>query len=213
MTKTKTTYCYRQTFELHPSGGVYWHEFNMLLIADVHLGKVTHFRKYGSAVPQGAITQNFDKLDQVILYFKPAVICFLGDLFHSYVNQEWNMFSNWIQTVEAKIVLISGNHDVISPVKYEELNIHISDEWSLGSVLLTHHPESREGMFNISGHIHPGVRLKGEGKQSLTVPCFFKQTHQMILPAFGVFTGKHILNPKLEDEVFVITEDEVIQIP
>ena len=70
-------------FTLHPSGAMYWHEREMLLISDVHLGKVSHFRKHGSAVPKKAIAKNFEKLQDVIQSFAPKVICFLGDLFHS----------------------------------------------------------------------------------------------------------------------------------
>jgi len=75
---------------------------------------------------------------------------------------------------------------------------------------LTHHPEEREDLFTICGHIHPGIRLKGPGKQTLKLPCFHKKTHQLILPAFGEFTGSHTISPDKEDEIFVITSDEVI---
>lgn len=210
--KVETTYNHGQTFMLHPSGAVYWHEMSMLLIADVHLGKVMHFRKHGSAVPQSAIQHNFEQLDKVISYFRPKVICFLGDLFHSYLNTEWTIFSTWIKSLETKVILISGNHDVISPHKYEELHVHVTDDWKLGSVYLTHEPTISEGFFNISGHIHPGIRLRGAAKQTLSVPCFIKRSNQMILPSFGAFTGKHIISPNKEDEIFVIAENEVIKI-
>jgi len=210
MIKTKTINIHKQTFTLHPSGVMYWHETQMLLIADVHLGKVTHFRKHGSAVPISAMHDNYVQLDQVLSCFKPRVLCFLGDLFHSYINSEWDLFSKWKKTVSAKIVLIAGNHDVISPIKYEKINIDVTDQWQIGSILLTHIPETQDHVFNIAGHIHPGVRLKGLGKQSISVPCFFKTIDQMILPAFGVFTGKHILTPDEHCQVFVITEEEVI---
>ena len=32
-------------FDLHPSGAIYWLEKKTLMLADVHLGKVAHFRK------------------------------------------------------------------------------------------------------------------------------------------------------------------------
>ena len=77
---------------------------------------------------------------------------------------------------------------------------------------MTHHPQEREGFFNFCGHIHPAVRLQGFGRQRLKLPCFFKTHSQMILPAFGEFTGTHVLQPKKEDEVFVIVENEVVKI-
>ena len=72
----------KNTFTMHPSGGMLWHEKHMLLIADVHLGKVSHFRKHGSAVPLRAVAANFDQLTRVADYYQAQSICFLGDLFH-----------------------------------------------------------------------------------------------------------------------------------
>lgn len=212
MIKTETITIHRQTFTLHPSGAIYWHELEMLLVADVHLGKVTHFRKHGSAVPQAAIRHNFKQMDMVLSDFNPKALCFLGDLFHSYINAEWLLFSEWTKTVSSKIILVTGNHDVISPLKYEGINISLTDEWQIGTILLTHIPETRDRIFNIAGHIHPGIRLKGLGKQSISIPCFVKKTDQMILPAFGAFTGKYIISPNKEDQLFAITKDEVILI-
>ncbi|MBP2833230.1 ligase-associated DNA damage response endonuclease PdeM [Aquimarina sp. U1-2] len=210
--KTVTISSYHQTFTLHPSGALYWHETDMLLIADVHLGKVSHFRKHGSAVPASVISHNFEKLDEVLAYFQPKVLCFMGDLFHSYLNTEWLLFTQWIEQVSSKIILIAGNHDIISPLQYKRVHVDVTDEWQIGSVLLTHIPEKREHAFNIAGHIHPGVRLQGLGRQWLSVPCFFNSPDQMILPAFGAFTGKYILTPTIHDNVYAITEREVIQV-
>ncbi len=210
--RTETITYHQQTFTLHHSGALYWHEIEMLLIADVHFGKVTHFRKHGSAIPQHAIQRNFEKLDLVLSHFRPKTLCFLGDLFHSYINSEWFLFEEWVKKKSSKIILISGNHDVISPLRYEEINVLVANEWQEESVLLTHIPENRAGVFNISGHIHPGIRLQGAGKQSISVPCFFKTQHQLILPAFGAFTGKHILNPGKDDLIFAIAEEEVIRV-
>ena len=200
----------KNTFILHPCGVIYWEEKSMLLIADVHLGKVSHFRKHGSAVPAKAIQKNFTELSKVVGHFNPKLICFLGDLFHSALNMEWQLFDNWVERINKKIVLIAGNHDIISPVKYKELNIEIYSEWVLNNFLLTHHPEERDGFFNFSGHIHPGIRLSGFGGRSLKLSCFFKSENQLILPAFGTFTGNFYLDPKPGDQVFAITKNEVI---
>ena len=200
----------QNTFSLHPCGVIFWEEQNMLLIADVHLGKVSHFRKFGSAVPAKAIHKNFSELTKVVKHFDPEIICFLGDLFHSSLNAEWPLFEDWVLQTQRKIVLIAGNHDIISPLKYEALGIQIHSEWVLNNFLLTHHPEEREGFFNFSGHIHPGIRLSGFGGRSLKLSCFFKTENQLILPAFGTFTGNFYLDPKPGDQVFAITKNEVI---
>ena len=184
----------------------------MLLISDVHLGKVAHFRKFGAAVPRKAIHKNFLLLDRLVSEFEPFHICFLGDLFHSSLNKEWYLFENWVEKTASKISLVAGNHDIISPTKFEQLGIEIFKELTLDEFLLTHHPEEREGCFNFCGHIHPAVRLQGFGRQRLRLPCFFKKENQLILPAFGAFTGTYVLKPTKADKIFVITEEAVIPI-
>lgn len=210
--KTLEIRCNNQTFILHPSGIAYWVEKHMLLIADVHLGKVTHFRKHGSAVPQASVFHNFEKLQNVVTFFKPKTICFLGDLFHSHVNNEWILFKNWIYHLDAKVVLVSGNHDIIAKELYDKINVKVIEEWVIDNFLLTHHPETRADLFNFAGHIHPSVRLKGVGKQFLKVSCFFRTENQMIFPAFGNFTGNFIMEPNRDDQIYVNIAEEVIQI-
>jgi len=202
-----------QSFILHPSGSLFWEDKSALLISDVHLGKVSHFRKFGAAVPQNAILGNFELLNGSLEYFNPQVICFLGDLFHSALNKEWRFFEDWVAQKSQEMILISGNHDIISPLKYEHLGIKVVSELQWDRFLLTHHPEERPGLFNFSGHIHPAIRLRGKGRQSLRLPCFFKSGRQLILPAFGEFTGTFVLEPKKEDEVFAIVENEIMKIP
>lgn len=209
---TKSITILNQHFILHPSGVLYWEEEDLLVISDVHLGKVSHFRKFGSAVPQNAVVGNFQRMDLVLEFFKPSKIVFLGDLFHSSLNREWLLFESWIENVSAEVILVEGNHDIISPLKYEDLGVQFLPEMTSKNFLLTHHPEEREGYFNFSGHLHPGVKLTGLAKQTLRLPCFFKSANQMILPAFGEFTGKHILSPKEGDEVYVVTKKEVIHL-
>jgi DNA ligase-associated metallophosphoesterase len=202
-----------QSFQMHFSGALFWVEKSMLVISDVHLGKVSHFRKFGAAVPQQAVQQNFDAMNGALDFFKPKSIIFLGDLFHSSLNKEWEIFEGWVRSKSAEIILVSGNHDIISPLKYEELQVKVIPELLLDSFLLTHHPEERDGLFNFSGHIHPAIRLSGLGRQSIRLPCFYKTDHQMILPAFGEFTGTHTLEPCEGCEVFALLGDAVLPVP
>ena len=209
---TQNIQIYDQSFVLHPSGSLFWEEKSALMISDVHLGKVSHFRKYGAAVPQKAIQANFELMDEVVELFDPNNIYFLGDLFHSHINSEWNLFEEWTSKSKSKIILINGNHDIISPLKYEALGIKIQDELVAKDFLLTHHPEERENYFNFCGHVHPAVKIQGSGKQSLRLPCFFKSSNQLILPAFGKFTGSFTLKPTKKDQVFAIVEGMIIKI-
>ena len=201
-----------QNFTLHQFGIVYWKEKNTLLVSDVHLGKVAHFRKHGMAIPNNAIHENFKRLNTVLDIFKPETIIFLGDLFHSEINIEWELFANWTFEISQEIILVEGNHDIIAKHNYEDLNVKVYNELILDNFLLTHHPIEKNGFFNFCGHIHPGIKLKGIGKQYLNLSCFFQKPNQMILPAFGEFTGNFYLVPTQNDKVYGITKDEVFLI-
>lgn len=201
-----------QHFELHPYGAVYWMETKTLLISDVHLGKISHFRRFGNAVPSKAIPANFIRLSELVGKFLPERIFFLGDLFHSGINMEWEMLAIWLNQVKANVVLIEGNHDIISPRKYEELGVKVQEELLIEEFLLTHHPNIREGCFNICGHVHPGIILSGLGRQRVKLPCFFRKRDQLILPSFGTFTGHYIMEPGKGESAYAITQKEVFLI-
>ena len=200
------------SFLLHPSGAIFWTEKSILLIADVHLGKVAHFRKHGAAIPAHLAFENLEKLTEVTNHFKPKTVCFLGDLFHSKLNNEWDDFAKWVAYTSAIVVLISGNHDIIPKYLFEDLGVAIFDELKLQNFTLTHHPTEVKGYFNFCGHVHPGVKLQGIGRQNVRLACFFKSENQLILPAFGNFTGKHTLSPSKRDEIYVIVEGEVVRV-
>ena len=201
-----------QTFILHPSGALFWEDRKALLISDVHLGKVSHFRKHGVAITNSAVSKNFTRLTEAVDHFSPESVVFLGDLFHSSKNSEWNLFVEWSDCCVAEIILVAGNHDIIAKENYDRIGVKVFKELEMDGFLLTHHPTEREGLFNFSGHLHPGISLRGFGGHHIKLPCFFQKENQMILPAFGEFTGKHIMVPGANDLVYVVTKEEVVLI-
>ena len=203
---------HNQNFVLHQSGAAFWEEEKILFISDLHLGKIGHFRKHGMAIPEKAVLENFTRLNTVLELFDCKTVIFLGDLFHSKINNEWNFFSDWTKTHSQKIILIEGNHDIISKQYYLDLNIDVYSELIIHDFLLTHHPSERADLFNFCGHIHPGVKLKGMGRQFLSLSCFFRKPNQMIFPSFGEFTGNFYLIPEENDQIYAITKEEVIEI-
>lgn len=200
------------SFILHHYGAIFWEEKSILLISDVHFGKVSHFRKHGIAIPNDAISENFNRLDILLAEFQPQTIIFLGDLFHSTKNSEWNLFANWTKSISQKIILVKGNHDIIDETLFENLKIEVIPELIIEEFILTHHPLENNTLFNFCGHIHPGIKLKSQGRQFLNISCFFNKPNQMILPAFGEFTGNFYLRPTKNDLVYAITPDKVIAI-
>ena len=206
----KTINIAKNEFVLHPSGAVYWVEKKTLLLADVHLGKVAHFRKNGIAVPRKAEGVFYQKIEALLQTFSVDRIIFLGDLFHSDQNNEWYLFAAWVEQQTAELILVEGNHDVIPAWKFEQLKLTVVDTLSEDNFNFSHFPKEVYNSFVICGPVHPGVKLKGGGLQRISLPCFYHSKHQLILPAFGAFTGLHLLQAKLGDQVYVTTGKEVI---
>ena len=184
----------QQTLELHPLKAIYWHEKKALLLADLHLGKAGHFRRAGIAVPHAVRHDNYDRLINLLLEYRPERVLLLGDLFHSDYNQAWEDFVDLLAQFSGstQFELIPGNHDILEADYYAEAGLVVRPiDWIEGPFLLTHHPRKSypDGYYGLAGHIHPGVRLYGAGRQSLRLPCFYFGQTGGILPAFGAFTG------------------------
>lgn len=199
-------------FVLHPTGGIYWKEKQYWLLADVHLGKVAHFRKNGIPVPRNAEGFFYQKMEELLPLFPIKRIIFLGDLFHSFQNNEWHLFEVWVKQQSFEMTLITGNHDVIPNWKFEDLGILVKKSWEEGPFFFAHFPGQKTEQFVFCGHVHPGITLTGIGKQNMKLPCFYKSPKQLILPPFGVFTGLHIIKPKADEQIYVTTAKEVLEI-
>lgn len=191
---------------------IYWAAKKILLIADLHLGKSTHFRKNGIAVPKQAEQKNWLLLHKLFKQYQPDRVCFLGDLFHSVHNNEWEVFGELIESYpNIGFELIQGNHDILPLEMYEKLGFQVYESLLQEPFLFTHEPlKENEVHYNLSGHIHPGVKLKGKGNQKHRVACFYFGKNAGLLPAFGSFTGLATIKVKKEDHVFIVTEEEVI---
>ncbi|WP_339865417.1 ligase-associated DNA damage response endonuclease PdeM [uncultured Algoriphagus sp.] len=186
----------------------------MLVIADVHLGKASHFRKEGIMIPLPEISPDFLRLHALITSLEPSKVVFLGDLFHSSLNKEWEDLKNFIQLFPSiHFVLTKGNHDILAPEIMQETSIEVVAELGVGEhLLLTHEPtnEAREEKLTISGHIHPGVLIKSKGRQSFRLPCFYHHKQTLILPAFGQLTGLHLLKKASRAKIYAVFPEEVI---
>ncbi|MEQ9414885.1 MAG: ligase-associated DNA damage response endonuclease PdeM, partial [Cyclobacteriaceae bacterium] len=160
----------------------------ILLVADLHLGKASHFRRSGIPVPNAVNSKNLEILIELINTHQPKKVIFLGDLFHSAYNEEWEALGQVVRHfASTQFQLVRGNHDVMSELQYKRCQLEVFEQLEMGPFLLTHEPLKviPENKYNVAGHIHPGVRLKGKGRQSITLPCFFFGKAQAILPAFG----------------------------
>ena len=202
-----------QELTLLPDKALYWQEQKALLVADVHLGKAGHFRKAGIPVPGQVHWEDLQRLSLLIEAWQPKQLIILGDLFHSQINNEWLIFEQWCQAhCKLEVILVKGNHDILPDSAYKIPNLTVQAEpWVLPPFALSHHPGSPHiHYYTLTGHLHPAIRLRGRGRQSLTLPCFYFGEKEAILPAFGQFTGHAIVKTPASSQVFGITEDRII---
>lgn len=201
-----------QTFVLHSSRSIFWEEESILILSDIHLGKAGHFRKHGIPVPRQVHISDLQRINSLIEKYQPTKVLFLGDLFHSDQNEEWEDFAHWSgHHAHAGIgqVLVLGNHDILEEQQYHDLGVKLCAEYVAGPFEFTH--ESRPSVrYNISGHVHPSIRLHGTARQGATLACFFFGRSHALLPAFGGFTGSHPIRASKGDQIFAIAEDLLI---
>jgi DNA ligase-associated metallophosphoesterase len=204
------------SFRLLTQKAMYWQEEHALILSDVHIGKTQHFRKSGVPIPSSAAYSELDKLNRLLTDIKADKLIIVGDLFHSKHNVEIDVFEVWrVQYPNIAFHLIKGNHDILPLQRYHEIGVEVhTSQFTIGDIIFAHElPQvTEQDKYYITGHIHPGVKIRGAGKQHLRLPCFYFSNTFAILPSFGKFTGLAEVKILPGDEVYVITEKEVIKL-
>jgi len=199
---------------LLPQKALFLPEQRILVIADLHAGKITHFRKAGILMPADASGRDLDILAMLCDTFQPQIVLFLGDLFHSDFNSEWFTLERFMhQYGHIRFILTRGNHDILPDFIFGDSAIEVVDVFRTAeNILFTHHPMETvpAGHVNIAGHVHPGCVLRGGARQQFRLPCFCLHDAVLLLPAFGSFTGLHVIQPAPGIRLFPVLQDEVI---
>lgn len=177
----------------------------------MHLGKTYHFRKNGFAVPHGLAQKNIRALSSILEKHQPEELLILGDLFHSDHNAEWeDLKALRYHFSKVNFHLVKGNHDSFPISEYKKANIKVSSSFERDGMVYSHEPIETD-LFNVYGHTHPAVKLKGFALQSLRLPCFFIAKDHMILPAIGAFTGMFTLKANSKNKVLAIAESKIFE--
>lgn len=188
---------------------IFWEERKILILSDLHLGKTGHFRKAGIAMPQSVFKEDMQRLVTQIQIFKPELVVIIGDMFHSSDNKEHDFFLKWRNDFpQLTIHLVKGNHDILKAGWYEAAGITVNNcELNIGNFVFVHDftdCTAPDNGYIFSGHIHPGICIKGLGKQSLHFPCFYFGRQYAVLPAFSRFTGTSLIRPVKGESVYAL---------
>ena len=201
-----------QQFIFDHRKAIYWEDNSSLILSDVHVGKLNHFQKNGIPIPSYGSKENLINIKNLIHEYDPNHVYILGDLFHSSYNKEWDDWIIYFSKSNVMFTLILGNHDQYDSKKLWDSNITLVNELIIDPFLFTHYPEKEFDQFNICGHVHPAVKLRGLGRQYMKLNCFYITDNQLILPAFGTFTGSHMLKPNKTDHIICMTSDGLFEL-
>jgi DNA ligase-associated metallophosphoesterase len=196
-----------QQLWLSPDRSIFWEEEKCLIVSDLHFGKTGHFRKSGIGVPAMVYRDDLQRLLSLVQYFQPRELLVVGDLFHSRENKELTLFRKWRKDLaHLSIRLVKGNHDILDEEWYRQSEIEVVPEkWEMGDFAFVHDITTAPAPgYCFSGHIHPGIRINGLGRQSVRLPCFYFGADYAVLPAFSHFTGMASIDPGPRESVFAI---------
>ena len=200
-------------------------EAALLLVADAHIGKAQSFRRLGVPVPEATTAGTLARLDAALARCAGVQgIVFLGDLLHAARGRSAETLATvarWRERHPAlALTLVRGNHDSHAGDPPHNWRVACVDEpWTapgLPGLALAHHPDVLAGAarpYVLAGHLHPAVVLGGRAHQRLRLPCFHFGPAVGVLPAFGEFTGMHVLPRGPQDRVFACAGDAVMALP
>ncbi|WP_439590519.1 ligase-associated DNA damage response endonuclease PdeM [Hydrogenophaga sp.] len=186
---------------LYADRALYWPEKRRLLVADLHLGKDDTFRAAGIALPAGSARHDLERLSALIEHSRAEALWFLGDLLHGpLVDTHWR--EDWAgfraRHAGLEMLLVEGNHDRAATqagLGIEHRRDRVEEAHS--PLVFAHAPQAAlegDGRLLICGHLHPVVRVPGfRGR----FPAFAHIDHQLVLPAFSLFTGGWLVRDAL----------------
>ncbi|MCJ8138665.1 ligase-associated DNA damage response endonuclease PdeM [Falsirhodobacter halotolerans] len=170
-----------ETLRALPSGALFWPAEGMLIVADLHFGKSERLaRRGGALLPPYEVRDTLSRLDADIAATAARSVICVGDSFDDAYAMLEEAERLWLARLMAgrDWVWVAGNHD---PVPMAVGGTYMAE--TTRGPLTFRHIATGDGV-EISGHYHPKARLAGQAR-----PCFLTDARQVILPAYGTYTG------------------------
>ena len=176
-----------EKFYAYPNCALYWKRLNIIIVADLHLGKSISFAKQKQFLPPYDTMETLEKLFKCINKFEPSKLIIVGDLLHdifsiqSFQKRDQENFNEYSKKTE--FIWVKGNHD--SDVQIRGFNKVL--DYEIDEIIFNHVPVETSN-FQICGHYHPKRKISHRGK-SIYKPSFVHNDNLLILPSFGTLTG------------------------
>lgn len=178
---------------LDPSGIAYLPDEGLLLVADLHLEKGSSFARRQVFLPPYDSAATLSRLEKALQFYNPSGVIALGDSFHDAAGAA-RLPQSCVSLLGVLAsgrdwIWISGNHDPLPPAN---LPGSAAEEIAVGALVLRHEPvalaDIPQNGGQICGHLHPAARVSVRGGM-LRRPCFAADDVNLVMPAFGAFTG------------------------
>jgi uncharacterized protein len=182
-------------------GAIYWPEHKVLAVADLHLEKGSSFAARGVLLPPYDTAATLARLADLVGRYMPKLVIALGDSFHD--GRGPGRLSDGDRTAITVMqrgrdwIWITGNHD---PDPAEGIGGRFMAALTLGALTFRHEP-SEAGDGEIAGHLHPVARVARYGR-AVSRRCFAHDQRQMVMPAFGAYTGGLNIRDRAFAQVF-----------
>ena len=205
-----------EMLELRGDRSLYWSAQSTLFVADLHWGKAEVFHRFGVGVPTTVLDADLKRLGEALADSQAKRLVVLGDLVHNPRHLDENLMRHlraWRDSRPVTMVLVPGNHDRgrrdwLSALSIEDWS---SPEMFEGPFRFIHDAKKCSDLYTWSGHIHPRFRADFAGS-TLRAPCFVMGKTVGLLPAFSEFTAGVDVNRKPSERIFVVVEDQVIEV-
>jgi uncharacterized protein len=206
--------------KLLPERAAFAPDAKTLFVADLHLGKAATFRSFGAPAPTGVSEETLRRLADLIDTTHPEHVAVLGDFTHARAAMTRGLLESlcaWRARWDSvAFTIVLGNHDRGAEQVYLDCGFSCAQAPAMISgIECRHHPieASRDaGPLILAGHVHPVVRLNGPGRDSLRTPCFVVGERQIVLPAFGEFTGGSLAIPGERERLLIATARGVFNV-
>lgn len=213
----------------------YIEPLDMLIVADLQLGREEELRSHGHMVFDRELSSMKRRLSKALKHTGAKRLLINGDIKHEFsrINkQEWHhvlALLDFFREHGVEVILVKGNHDnMLEPIArkhgYAVVDYHLEEGY-----LFCHGHElpAKEALLAhtiIIGHEHPAVRLD-DGVRSESAKCFlvghYKKKRLIVLPSYSEVTqgtdiiqGKSLgpfMGEKKKFAVFVLVEDSVLR--
>lgn len=172
-----------------PRGLLFFPEWNLLAVSDLHLEKGSSLARRGALIPPYDTAATLIRLQGAVAHYGPRIVVSLGDSFHDREASERlpGVFRDALSALMAgrTWIWVGGNHDPEPP---KAIGGESAREIAIGGVRFRHEPSPDADAGEIAGHLHPCARIVQRG-HSVRRRCFAADGRRVVMPAFGSYTG------------------------